>query len=79
MLSALDHAMMRRALTLAERGRRLSPPNPAVGCVLVDAAATVLGEGFTQPVGQAHAEVMALRAAQAAGADTKGATAIVTL
>lgn len=79
MLSALDHAMMRRALTLAERGRRLSPPNPAVGCVLVDAAATVLGEGFTQPVGQAHAEVMALRDAAARGHRTQGATAYVTL
>lgn len=79
MLSALDHAMMRRALALAERGRRLSPPNPAVGCVLVDAAGTVLGEGFTQPVGQAHAEVMALRDAAARGHRTQGATAYVTL
>ena len=38
-----------------------------VGCVLVDAAGQLLGEGHTQAVGQAHAEVMALRDAAADG------------
>ena len=79
MLSAFDHDMMRRALTLAERARLIAPPNPAVGCVLVDAAGTLIGEGFTQAVGQAHAEVMALRDAAARGHASAGATAYVTL
>lgn len=70
---------MRRALALAERARRDCPPNPAVGCVLVDAAGTLIGEGFTQATGQAHAEIMALRDAAARGHATLGATAYVTL
>jgi diaminohydroxyphosphoribosylaminopyrimidine deaminase/5-amino-6-(5-phosphoribosylamino)uracil reductase len=39
----------------------------------------VLGEGRTQPAGQAHAEVMALRDAAARGHEVRGATAYVTL
>lgn len=71
---------MRRALDLAQRATGLSEPNPRVGCVIVGTdGATVLGEGHTQPAGQAHAEVMALRDAAARGHDVRGATAWVTL
>ncbi len=68
-----------RELGLAEAALRLSNPNPRVGCVIASASGEPLGEGHTQQAGGPHAEVMALRAAQAAGADTKGATAYVTL
>ena len=55
-------------------------PNPRVGCVLTSAdGGEVLGQGRTQPAGQAHAEVMALRAAREAGRNLQGATAWVTL
>ena len=74
-----DRALMRRALALAERAIGLSDPNPRVGCVITRADGTVLGEGFTQAAGEAHAEVMALRAAQATGHNVRGATAHVTL
>ena len=74
-----DDDFMRRALALAERARLVCPPNPAVGCVLVGAGGAVIGEGHTQAVGQAHAEVMALRDAAARGHATAGATAYVTL
>ena len=67
------------ALRLAVIGRSLSPPNPAVGCVLVDDSGVVVGEGHTQPVGGPHAEIMALRDAQAKGHATANATAYVTL
>ena len=70
---------MAMALALAERARLICPPNPAVGCVLVDADGQVIGQGHTQATGQAHAEVMALRDAQARGRVTAGATAYVTL
>ncbi len=70
---------MRLALDLAARSRALSAPNPAVGCVLVDAGGQVVGQGHTQAVGQAHAEVMALRDAAARGHSVVGATAYVTL
>lgn len=69
-----------RALALARRATGFTEPNPRVGCVLVSAdGARVLGEGHTQPAGQAHAEVMALRDAVARGEDVRGATAYVTL
>ena len=70
---------MLQALALADQARLSCPPNPAVGCVLVDAGGQVIGQGHTQPTGQAHAEVMALRDAQARGHSTAGATAYVTL
>jgi diaminohydroxyphosphoribosylaminopyrimidine deaminase/5-amino-6-(5-phosphoribosylamino)uracil reductase len=72
-------AFMARALALAEGARLVCPPNPAVGCVLVNARGEVIGEGRTQATGQAHAEVMALRDAAAHGHATQGATAYVTL
>ena len=56
-------------LALAERAVGLTDPNPRVGCVIVAAdGATVLGQGHTQAAGGPHAEVMALRDAQARGA-----------
>lgn len=58
---------------------RLSNPNPRVGCVIADAADTVIGQGYTQRAGGPHAEVVALRDAQARGASVMGATAYVTL
>ena len=73
------NGFMRRALALAEQALFVTSPNPRVGCVLVNAQGQVIGEGQTQKAGEAHAEVMALRAAQAAGHATQGATAYVTL
>jgi len=70
---------MRQALALAHQAIGLSDPNPRVGCVIVDEQGRLLGQGHTQAAGQAHAEVMALRNAQALGHDVKGATAYVTL
>lgn len=74
----LPSAML-QALELAARGRLHCPPNPAVGCVLVGVDGAILGLGYTQPVGHAHAEVMALRDATQKGHSVQGATAYVTL
>ena len=57
----------------------MSDPNPRVGCVLADLAGGVIAAGHTQAVGGPHAEIMAMRAARAAGHDVRGATAYVTL
>jgi diaminohydroxyphosphoribosylaminopyrimidine deaminase/5-amino-6-(5-phosphoribosylamino)uracil reductase len=73
--SATDHAMMARALQLAERGAYTTRPNPMVGCVIARKD-KIVGEGFHVRAGEAHAEVLAL--AQA-GEKTRGATAYVTL
>jgi len=70
----IDHAIQ-----LATQGRYLSPPNPAVGCVVVSADGRSIGEGHTQRTGGPHAEIMALRDAQSRGYSVAGATAYVTL
>jgi diaminohydroxyphosphoribosylaminopyrimidine deaminase/5-amino-6-(5-phosphoribosylamino)uracil reductase len=67
------------AITQASLASHLSPPNPAVGCVLVSPTGKTIAQGHTQAVGGAHAEVMALRDAAAKGESTVGATAYVTL
>jgi diaminohydroxyphosphoribosylaminopyrimidine deaminase / 5-amino-6-(5-phosphoribosylamino)uracil reductase len=73
--SAADHAYMALALRLAERGLATTTPNPRVGCVLVKDG-MVVGEGWHQRAGEAHAEIHALRQA---GNAARGATAYVTL
>lgn len=70
---------MQRARALAEAAVGLTEPNPRVGCVLVASDGRWIGEGHTQAAGSAHAEVMALRDAQAKGHSPEGATAYVTL
>lgn len=77
--SDLDHTRLTEALALAEQAIGLCEPNPRVGCVIGDDAGAVFGRGHTQQVGGAHAEVMALRDAAAAGHKVAGATAWVTL
>ena len=77
--TAADTLYMTKALALAEQALFITSPNPRVGCVIVGAQGTVLGQGHTQAAGQAHAEVMALRDAQTRGHSTQGATAYVTL
>lgn len=74
-----DAVFMTRAQALSEAAVGLTEPNPRVGCVLTSEDGQLLGEGHTQPAGQAHAEVMALRDAAARGHDVRGATAYVTL
>jgi diaminohydroxyphosphoribosylaminopyrimidine deaminase/5-amino-6-(5-phosphoribosylamino)uracil reductase len=70
---------MAQALELARSAGPETDPNPRVGCVIVNAAGAVIGEGRTQRVGGPHAEVMALRDAAARGHSVAGATAFVTL
>ena len=55
------------------------PPNPRVGCVITSPSGVPIGQGHTQRAGGPHAEIMALRDAQAKGHSTQGATAYVTL
>ncbi len=66
---------MRRALSLAERGRGQVAPNPLVGAVLVKDG-RVVGEGWHARYGGPHAEVAAINAA---GDEARGAALYVTL
>jgi diaminohydroxyphosphoribosylaminopyrimidine deaminase / 5-amino-6-(5-phosphoribosylamino)uracil reductase len=75
-IPAEDVAPMARAVELAGRGHGTTSPNPVVGCVVLDSAGQVAGEGFHAYAGGPHAEIVAL--AQA-GERAKGGTAYVTL
>ncbi|MGH8846541.1 MAG: bifunctional diaminohydroxyphosphoribosylaminopyrimidine deaminase/5-amino-6-(5-phosphoribosylamino)uracil reductase RibD, partial [Polaromonas sp.] len=66
-------------MDLASSALLLAPPNPRVGCVITTANGAVIGLGHTQRTGGPHAEVMALRDAEAQGHAIEGATAYVTL
>jgi diaminohydroxyphosphoribosylaminopyrimidine deaminase / 5-amino-6-(5-phosphoribosylamino)uracil reductase len=63
------------ALDLARRAQGRTSPNPAVGCV-VEREGTVVGEGYTQPPGDDHAEIVAIRQS---GERARDATMYVTL
>ena len=73
-----DAVWMAHALQLAANGLFTTGVNPRVGCVLVKDG-QLIGEGWHEKAGEAHAEVMALRDAKRRGRDTQGATAYVTL
>ncbi|WP_219516186.1 bifunctional diaminohydroxyphosphoribosylaminopyrimidine deaminase/5-amino-6-(5-phosphoribosylamino)uracil reductase RibD [Nonomuraea ceibae] len=67
---------MRRAIAVSALGLGTTSPNPPVGCVILNTAARVVGEGFHRRKGEAHAEGNAL---VAAGRAARGGTAAVTL
>jgi diaminohydroxyphosphoribosylaminopyrimidine deaminase/5-amino-6-(5-phosphoribosylamino)uracil reductase len=66
---------MERALSLARLALGSTSPNPAVGAVITKDG-VIIGEGYTQPPGAAHAEIVAMKQA---GEESRGATMYVTL
>ena len=79
-ISNQDAYWMQRALELARRSIAVSSPNPNVGCVILDRAGQVAGEGWHEYDLLDHAEVDALKEAkQHAGERLRGGTAYVTL
>jgi diaminohydroxyphosphoribosylaminopyrimidine deaminase / 5-amino-6-(5-phosphoribosylamino)uracil reductase len=74
----LDDVHMARAVSAARRARAVASPNPWVGAVVVTADGLAF-EGVTSAPGGPHAEVVAIGAATAAGAELAGATLYVTL
>lgn len=66
---------MRRALRLAAKAAGRTSPNPLVGTVVVRDG-EIVGEGYHRAAGEAHAEVVALRAARERA---RGATLYSTL
>lgn len=73
--SEKDLIWMQHALQLARQGQYTARPNPCVGAILVKDE-HIIGRGWHQCTGEAHAEVHALREA---GSDAFGATCYVTL
>src|SRR5690606_375003 len=75
-----DRAHLRRCLELALRGRGRVSPNPLVGAVIVRDG-EVVGEGWHERLGAAHAEVAAIADARERGGPdaARGATMYVSL
>ncbi|MGQ8365061.1 bifunctional diaminohydroxyphosphoribosylaminopyrimidine deaminase/5-amino-6-(5-phosphoribosylamino)uracil reductase RibD [Glaciecola sp. 1036] len=71
-----DESFMAKAIKLASKGCFSTTPNPNVGCVIVNAQGEVVGQGYHQKSGEAHAEIHALKQA---GSEAEGSTAYVTL
>jgi diaminohydroxyphosphoribosylaminopyrimidine deaminase/5-amino-6-(5-phosphoribosylamino)uracil reductase len=65
-----DEYFIKRAISLARKGKGNVSPNPLVGAVLVKDG-LIIGEGYHKSYGSNHAEVTALKAARA---DPQGAT-----
>ena len=57
-----DEHFMKIALELAEKGRGFTSPNPMVGAIIVKGG-KIVGQGYHQAAGSAHAEVNAIRQA----------------
>ncbi len=76
MASQIERDAMGRAIALSALGLGATSPNPPVGCVILDAAGHIVGQGYHQRKGEPHAEAHALAAA---GSKTEGGTGIVTL
>ena len=75
-----DTYWMQRALELARRGIALTSPNPTVGCVILDCAGQVVGEGWHEYDLLDHAEIIALHeAGQHAKERLRGGSAYITL
>lgn len=74
----MNTQFMKLALRLARRGYGTTSPNPMVGAVLVKAG-KIIGRGWHHRAGEPHAEIEAIRDAEARGAKLRGATLYVTL
>lgn len=70
-----DKEFMRKALSLAEKGKGKTSPNPMVGSVLVKGG-KIISEGWHQRAGAPHAEAIAL---EKAGKNARGGTLYITL
>lgn len=58
----VNEIYMRRAISLALRGKFNVSPNPMVGAVIVAPDGKIIGEGYHRKYGEAHAEVNAINA-----------------
>ncbi len=71
-----DIELLHQAARLATRGHGCAEPNPLVGCIITNYEGEIVGEGYHEQYGEAHAEVNALAMA---GEKARGGTAYVTL
>lgn len=73
-MHSIDDKFFLQAIKQAIKAQGFSHPNPSVGAVITKDK-NILGLGHTKPIGQDHAEIVAIKAAK----DLKNATLYVTL
>ncbi|CAL4043517.1 Riboflavin biosynthesis protein RibD [Buchnera aphidicola (Tetraneura ulmi)] len=71
-----DIFYMKKAIKLAKNGFFTTPPNPNVGCIIINQKKIIIGFGWHQKTGEHHAEIFALNMARN---ETNGSTMYVTL
>ena len=76
-MSDTDKKFMQKALKLARRGIGSVEPNPAVGAIIVKAN-QIIGRGWHEEFGGAHAEVNAIRDCKTLGVNPRRAAMYVT-
>lgn len=74
----VDEKWMRRCMELAAKGMGNVSPNPLVGAIVVKDG-KILGQGFHEKFGEAHAEINAIRDALRSHRSIEGATLYVNL
>ena len=73
-----DNLFMKKALQLAEKGAGFVSPNPKVGCIIVNKDGKIIGKGYHEKYGEAHAEVNAVQSVKDKS-ELNGATVYVSL
>ncbi len=73
-----DNLFMKKALQLAEKGAGFVSPNPKVGCIIVNKDGKIIGNGYHEKYGEAHAEVNAVHSVKDK-TELEGATVYVSL
>ena len=73
-----DRLFLEAAIELAEKGRFTCSPNPPVGC-LICKDGEIIGRGFHERSGEAHAEINAIESLTGGLQDLAGATVYVSL
>ncbi|MBC8421677.1 bifunctional diaminohydroxyphosphoribosylaminopyrimidine deaminase/5-amino-6-(5-phosphoribosylamino)uracil reductase RibD, partial [bacterium] len=76
MSSSHDKRLLHQAAQIAASGHGRVEPNPLVGCIITNQDDVIVGKGFHEKFGEAHAEINALNMARE---NAKNGTAYITL
>ncbi len=76
MHNEFDISLLQQAARLAVNGHGTAEPNPLVGCIITNNKGEIVGDGYHEQFGEAHAEITALKKA---GNQAIGGTAYITL
>ena len=73
-----EEELIHKCILLAVKGKGYVSPNPLVGCIIVKDG-KIIGKGYHEKFGEAHAEVNAVNDAKKHGYDLTGSDVYVNL